>query len=163
MRRIGWTLLASLFGVFLIAASDAERTLHFPLHEFSLAPLEAPRGSTNAVLLTMSLPAATGFSPNVNVQAQNSPGTMDDYIVSTKMDCDSAGLKIIKLTKVDDNPLVFEYAGALSGQKLHWYSKASRKGDEILLVTATATEDQWAKVGDQLQQCVDSFQRDADK
>lgn len=41
-----------------------------------------------------------------------------------------------------------------------WYAKASLKGGEVLLTTATATEQQWHKDVDRLQACVDSFKRD---
>lgn len=163
MRRIGWVLVGSLFGLFLLAGADAGQAIHFPVYGFSIAPLEGPAGPTDSMLVTMFLPPSDGFAPNVGVISQTSTGTIDDYIATSKQDCASAGWKIIQLNKLDDHTVVFEYTGQASGKALHWYSKASLKGNEVLLVTATATEGQWAKDATQLQQCVDSFQRDSDK
>jgi hypothetical protein len=109
----------------------------------------------------MSLPPTDGFAPNVNVIAQNYPGSLDDYIALSKQQTANAGWNWIKADKADDSTAIIEFASKTANISLHYYAKVSRKGPEIILITATATEKQWAADSTQLKACVDSFQRDA--
>ena len=158
MKQIAWLVALACGGAALLGAA-AGQALHFPQHAFSIAPLEGRAGSTGMVLL-MSLPPTGGFAPNVNVVAQPSHGTMDDFIALSKQQFAQAGLHVVRAEKVGENDAAFEYTGNMQGRPLHWYAKASLKGDEVLLTTATATDQQWPKFADQLKACVDSFRRD---
>jgi len=158
MKRIPW-LVALACGAAAVLGAAAGQALHFPQHGFSIAPLEG-RAGANGMVLLMSLSPTDGFAPNVNVMAQTSHGTIDDFIALSKRQFTQAGLHVIKAEKLDDNDAAFEYSGNLQGRALHWYAKASLKGDEVLLATATATDAQWPKLADQLKACVDSFRRD---
>jgi hypothetical protein len=160
MKHLASTSLVALFALFIFAAADAPQTLHFPIHGFSIAPLESSTAGKNASLFTMYLPASGNFAPNIVVMAQDSPGSMDDYMALSKRQVDEQGWKSLKSEKVDDNTAIFEFTGKSKDTPIHWYSKASRKGAEVILVTATATEQQWSDSGAQLQACVDSFKRD---
>jgi hypothetical protein len=162
MRKIGSALLAGLFCVFLLGAADTQQQIHFPLHGFSIDALEGP-ADTRGMLMSMSLPASDGFAPNVNLISQNSPGTIDQYIEISKQQVTQNGWTLIKANKVDDNTAVMEITGKVGDNSLHFYDKVSRKGDEVILITATATENQWTTNSAQLEACVDSFQRDSDK
>jgi hypothetical protein len=160
MKRIGLAL-AGLCGLCLLIGAGAQEMLHFPLHRFSIAPLEAPAAEgTNSILLTMSLPASGGFAPNVNVITQASPGSIDDYIAASKGGFQQAGLRVTKFQKLGQDAVVFEYAGRLQNRPLHFYAKAVVKDGQVLFATATATEQEWPSVSAQLQACVDSFRRD---
>ena len=159
MKRLGW-MLAAVVGLSLLAAAKLPQALHFPLHRFSISPLEGRTAGTNSLLLTMSLPVSGGFAPNVNVVAQNAPPSIADYIAISKREFEEHGMKVLQSNKPDNNTVIFEYTGTLQNRPLHWYAKASLKGREMLLATATATEQQWPSDGAQLRACVDSFQRD---
>jgi len=159
MKRLGWILIA-VCGLCVIGLARGPEALHFPIHRFSISPLEGPTHGATSVLLTMMLPASGGFAPNVNVVAQSTAGTIDNYIAATKREIEQNGFKLVQEDKVDDHTGVFEYTGTLQNRPLHWYTRASLKGREVLLVTATATEQQWPSSSAQLRDCVDSFQRD---
>ena len=163
MKRVAFIVVGAVLALFVLSAAEAPKTLHFPLYQYSIEPLEAPSTTANTTLLMMFLPASDGFAPNVNVISQNSPLTIAEYIATTKRETDQQHLKMIKADKVSDTVALFEYAGKLQDKDLHWYSKATRAGGKILLVTATAHETQWANVSAKLQSCVDSFQADAAK
>ena len=158
MKRI-MLLVVVACGTAALLGAAAGQALHFPQHGFSIAPLEGRAGSTGMVVL-MSLPPTGGFAPNVNVVAQTSHGTMDDFIALSKQQFAQAGLHVVKAEKGGDSDATFEYTGNMQGRALHWYAKASLKGDEVLLATATATDQQWPKFADPLKACVDSFRRD---
>jgi hypothetical protein len=159
MKRIGLMLVAAC-GWALLVGANAGQGLHFPMHGFSIAPLEGKTTGTNALLMTMFLPPSGGFAANVNVVAQNAPGSLDDYMAASKRGFEQAGFTVIKADKLDDSTAVVEYAGNFQGKSLHWYAKASLKNNEVLLTTATATEQQWRKDADRLRECVDSFKRE---
>jgi hypothetical protein len=163
MKRVAFVVVGSLLALFVMAAAEAPKTLHFPLYQYSIDPLEAPSTAANTTLLMMFLPASDGFAPNVNVIAQNSPLSIAEYIATTTRETEQQHLKMIKADKVSDTIAVFEYAGKLQDKDLHWYSKATRTGGKILLATATAHETQWPNVSAKLQACVDSFQADGAK
>ena len=160
MKKIAWMLVA-ICGLCLLGGANGQPALHFPLHGFSIAPLEGQAAGATSLLLTMSLPASGGFAPNVNVLTQHAPGSIDDYIAAGQRGIEQSGFKIVKVNKLDDHTVTFEYTGNMQGRPLHWYSKASQKGAEVLLATATTTEQGWAADSAQLRACVDSLQRDA--
>jgi hypothetical protein len=160
MRRMGWILLGGLFGMFLLGAADVQQKIHFPMHGFSISPLESPPGGPDGAILTMCLPPSDGYAPSVSVLSQKSPGTIDDCIATSKKWMEKNGLKVINVTKLDDNTATFLFAGKVNGKSLHAYARASRKGDQVMLIVAIATEDQWKTDAAQMQNCVDSFQRD---
>jgi len=162
MRCNGYSVLAGIFFLTLLGAAETHTAIHFPIHGFSIAPLEAPGGG-DGMILAMSLPASDGFAPNVNVMSQPASGTMDDYIALSKGGIDKAGFNVIKAQKVDENTGAFEYTGTVAGRILHWYSRAIHKSDGVFLVTATASEVQWPRDAKQLEACVDSFQPDVAK
>jgi hypothetical protein len=111
----------------------------------------------------MSLPPFDGFAPNVTVLKMTHHGTIDGYIAISKKSIEAKGWKVTKIDRLDDNTAVFQYFGQMGANSLGFYSKASLKGDEVLLVTASATQPAWKQYASQLQACVDSFQRDAGK
>ena len=163
MKIAGYVLTVSALGLLLLAGANTSPALHFPLHHFSIDPLETPTAGTNSVLLIMNLTPSDGFAPNVNVMTQNYPGTLDDYIALSKQQTATADWNWLKGDKIDDTTAIIEYTGKKAALSLHFYAKVSRKGQEFILTTATATEKQWATSSPQLRACVESFHRDADQ
>jgi hypothetical protein len=150
-----FTLLVSL-----AARAQSTNLLHFPASAFSIAPLESPGTLASQVPLMMCLPATDGFSPNVNVNIQHYPGTIDEYLTLSLGQLKTAGFNVIEHKMAGTSAVVFEYAGETQGRKLHWYARAEKKAGKMYLATATATDDQWSRVGDLLKACVDSFHCD---
>jgi hypothetical protein len=158
MRRIGF--LVGLCGLFVLVGAGGEQLLHFPLHKFSIAPLEAPPEGAHSTVLSMLLPATGGFSPNVNVAVQQSPGSLDNYIALSERGFQQAGLKVLKNEKQGKDAVLMEYAGEMQNRALHFYARAIVSGDHVLLATAAATEEQWPTAQAKLKGCVDSFRRE---
>ena len=159
MKSLGSTLVL-ICGLLLLDGAGARDMLHFPLFGFSIAPLEARSSGPTSVVMEMFLPPSGGFAPNVRVEAQKWPGTLDQYVEVSQKQFEKAGFKVINSSRPDASTAIFEFTGTLQNHPLHWYAKASLGGGEVLLTTATATEQQWPTNGQQLQACVNSFRRD---
>jgi hypothetical protein len=140
-----------------LSAADSTNRLHFPMAGFSIAPLDAPPGDLNQSTLMMFLPASGQYSANVNVMIQPFTGDLAEYSKLTLGQFKTAALKVVEQKNAGTSAVIFEYAGVMQGQPLHWYSRAEKSGDHIYLVTATAQESGWAKQSAQLKNCVDSF------
>lgn len=123
---------------------------------FLINPLLDDNNISNTQPLIMMLPASDGFSPNINIQIQAYPGSIDEYDTLSIKQIEQLKLKTIKHLKEGD-VLTFEYTGAMRGRDFHWFGMAYKKGDNVFLITATATEKQWPDVGAKLIECVKSF------
>lgn len=150
-------LFATMLPLWLRAADTTNR-LRFPEAGFSITPLEARPGPMSVMPLTMSLPATGNFSANVNVLIQPYEESIEDYTALSLKQFKDNGLKVIEQKKLGKSAVVFQCSGELQGRDLHWYARAEKLGAHVYLVTATATEKQWADQGSQLKGCVDSFQ-----
>ena len=113
------------------------------------------------MLLTMCLPVTDAFAPNVSVMAEPSAGSIDDYVASSKKEYAKSNLTILNVNKLDADNVILEYSGPVENRKLHFYSKASHRGTEMIIATAICTEKQWADSGAKLRGCIDSLQRDS--
>ncbi len=142
-----------------VASAEPGTRLHFPRVGFSIAPLENESSNEPHGPLFMRLPPKDGFSANVNVEIQPFDGTMEGYADISRGQFKNAGFEIVS-EKIVDGQLTFEFKGEVEGNPLHWYAKAVKRKDRILLVTATATEAQWKDVSATLKACVDSFTLD---
>jgi hypothetical protein len=157
MRMVAtFTVVLWLVASFTLAGDSAEK-LTFKKAGFSIAPLDEPQKGPAQVLM-IYLPASDGFAPNVNVQIQPYVDDMDAYVALSLTQFKDAGLKVLSESKANKLVATFEYSGPFKGMSLHWYAKAVQKDGAIYLTTATATEDQWAKVVVKLKACVDSFE-----
>ncbi|MBI3186627.1 MAG: hypothetical protein HYZ31_02000 [Gammaproteobacteria bacterium] len=131
-------------------------TLIFDKAGFEISTLEAPPGPEGTQALIMMLPAEGGFAANVNVQIQPYAGSLADYKKLSESQFSQLGFKVMT-SAIDKNILTFEYAGSMSDQTLHWYSRAIKKGNFIYLVTATSQERNWLKNKAALETSVNSF------
>lgn len=133
--------------------------LDFPKAGFSIDVLDSkpPTKSASYTTLMMFLPASGGFAPNVNVQVQSYPDSLDAYWKLSRGQFDSLGMTVHTTKSLSKKRRSFEYSGKSQGRELHWYAIAEKKGGSIYLVTATATPDQWPQHKARLIQTVNSF------
>jgi hypothetical protein len=149
MRRAVLLWLVCLCTIAGLATAASDR-LTFANAGFSIAPLEG------AESVIMTVPAAGGFSPNVNVQAQRYPGSLDDYISLSKGQFRQMSLTVVSERKAGNTGWVVEYTGEMSGRPLHWYSRAVWKRGTVYLATGTASKELWPSYSTRLKACVDS-------
>ena len=130
--------------------------LQFPIHGFTIEPLEA--AAKNAIIqpVSLQLPVSDGFAPNVNVMIQPFPGTIKDYADMSRGQFRAMNMTI-KDAHITPTSIRWTYVGVLKGRTLKFYARALKRGDQIYLVTATALAAQWTKVGAKLVTVVDSF------
>lgn len=103
-----------------------------------------------------SLPTKYGFSANVNVMLQEFKLSLDRYALISEKQFNDLELEVLAKSKTK-NSLTYEYAGVMNGVKLHFYSKAYKKGDFIYLITGTDLEENWKRQGEILKKNVQSF------
>jgi hypothetical protein len=154
------TMIAGLLALTpLLAASDTAKParMFFRSAGFSMEPLEGPAGAAGYIPVMMFMPSAGGFAANVNVMIQAHSGTMDEYIASTRSQCEAAGFKILKESRSPKDEVTLEWTGQQQGKGLHWYIKAAAASGKLYQVSATSSEDQWPQTSKNLQSCVDSF------
>ncbi|NLY88130.1 MAG: hypothetical protein GX085_00685 [Firmicutes bacterium] len=151
-------LCLSLILLFVTCPPGLASTLVYEKNGFTIDALEGEVGAEPYQVLVMFLPpTADGFAPNINIQIQPYPGTMEDYIALTKQQIAGAGWKLLELATPGKDVITLEFAGEPQGFGLHWYAKAVKDGDRVYLVTATASENFWADLAGQLKSKVDSF------
>lgn len=134
--------------------------LDFPLHGFTIEPLEELSEATSQVL-SMTLPVEEGFSANINVRVESYPQGIQKYIELSREQFKQHNFEVLNEVAAKES-VVFEYKGTLLGREMHWYAKAVQKKDKIYLTTGTAKESQWQKLGPKLKKVVDSFKMTRD-
>jgi len=151
-------VLCLVFAATLVPAQGTTR-LSFPVHGFSLNPIEGTSDTQNVQPVILMLPPSDGFAPNVNVQVQPFGGTLAEYVALSEGQFQAMKWKVKKRTKTRTSE-TWEYTGKTASGRMHWYSRAVLSDGRAFLTTATALESQWIDVGDRLKACVDSFQLD---
>lgn len=145
----------------LSLAVDEPARLEFKTHGFSIEAVEETSELPMQVI-AMTLPPTDGFAPNVNVQVQPYPGSIEDYVALSTAQFKQVNFTAIK-TESKGNRAVLEYTGVAQGQQLHFYSVVQKRGKKMILVTATANQAQWPKVSKKLLRCADSLKLDEAK
>jgi len=145
------TLIVTLF----VTSANAG-TLIFEKSGFSINALDSSPPLSGAQPLQMSLPAVNGFSANISVQIQPYMGTLSQYKALSDSQFKQNGFKSI-LSKINNNYVLYEFTGLITGKSFHWYSKAYKKGDFVYLVTATEQEENWKDTKNDLITAVESF------
>lgn len=143
-----------------LLADDPPR-LVFPNAGYSIEGLddELPDQPFQSVILFA--PATQGFAPNVNVRVQPFAGTVDEYVAANLKDLEKNDLELIGEPKVEENVVILEFQGSLQGRDLRFYSRSLLNDGRVVLVTATATKEQWETAGPKLRKCADSLKREA--
>jgi hypothetical protein len=151
VRKIALVFAMCLCASACIGGATSDR-LTFRAGRFSIEPLE------NCQTVAMAMPMTDGFTPNVTVQIQPYPGTVDDYVALSKQQFTQVGFKLIREARRGKSGWVVEYRGTMADRSLHWYAKAELRQKKAYLATAAALESQWPSASRKLKACVDSLQ-----
>jgi hypothetical protein len=92
----------------------------------------------------------------VNVNIQPFAEGLKDYMTLSKGQFETMKWTIVAEKQVGENEWQVEYKGPMNGKDMHFYSRALVKGETVYLVTATALQSQWEKVGPQLRKHADT-------
>lgn len=125
---------------------------------FTIKALEKGAGNKDYSPLIMTLPPEGGFSPNVNVRIQLFEGSLQEYLDFSLKQFEKTSIEVVAHRLVDGHTVQLEYRGEMQGRQLHWYAIAKKSGNRVILVTATASEEQWSGVQEKLRACVDSLE-----
>lgn len=102
------------------------------------------------------MPPADGFSANINLIAQPYNDTLQAYDELSQAEFEQLDLDLIR-NELANGVLTYEYKGRVQNIDLHWYARATKKGDKIYLITATALADRWETDSPALVESVNSF------
>jgi len=148
-----------LLCVSLVGVARADDTLHFAKEGFSVKALHPTIGMNTVQVLMLQLPSDGTFAPNVNIQIQPFPGSMDDYVKTSLDEFKQLGLTLSSKKKTGEDAVTLEYSGTMRGLPLQFYARAVKKKSTgvVYLITGTTHSGQWAKSGPEIKACVDSF------
>ncbi|EAT13933.1 hypothetical protein HF888_10860 [Bermanella marisrubri] len=149
-------VLITTVSLMLSTIAATAGSIEFEEAGFSIDTLDIKTKSPFAQPITMALPAKGGFAANVNVQIQEYPGTLQEYLDLSVGQLDQMGLRILDQS-ISDAELVMEYEGVMQGRLLHFYAKAVKRGKSVYLATATDSADNWANTAAELKSVVDSL------
>lgn len=149
--------LVAAVSVIGVSAVNGATAVNLPLYGFQINALDAPaQDAVGSALITL-LPVSDGFAPNVNVLIQPYTGAMADYITLSKGQFASIKANVLSEQTPTPTEWVVEYTGTMGGNDLHFYARALSRNGKVYLVTGTAKDMQWSKVGQTLRQTVNSF------
>ena len=138
------------------AFANENSILNFDKLGFQIQAIEGKSDSSNTIPLTLMLPEMNGFSPSITVIMQPYKGKLENYKAVTEQQLKQ--LKVNKIySEINNGTYTFEYSGLLNGQKLHVYSRAQLKDNQIYLTTATDLIIQWELNKEKLVNAVNSF------
>ena len=150
-------LISALLTLLSLTASIQAGKLDFSAAGFRIPQLYSGDGTLPTQPLMLFLPVSDGFAPSVNVQIQDFPGSIQEYVELSFGQFASNGLKILN-HNLKESKASFEYSGALQGMDLHFYALAEKHGSKVYLVTGTAKSTQWDAVSKEIKNCVDGFE-----
>jgi hypothetical protein len=155
MRKI--FVMAVLLAASPVFAEDSGARLSYPNLGFSIKPLEDTYTGSNSIVMSMYLASSEKFAPNVNICVQDYRGSIEDYKKLSDKQFEESNISVLT-SVVKENVFTLEYSGIMSGRDLHFYAVAVKKANQIYLVTAAATVEQWKKYSEKLIDTVRSFQ-----
>jgi len=123
---------------------------------FSIQPPVLREIPDNQAIVLFYFPASEEFAPNVGVIRQTYPESAAKYKELTDSQLKDRNAEVIA-SKIAGGTYLVEYAMAVNGKKMHFYSKAVFKDGKVLLATAAATPAQWKKLGNEMKKVVDSL------
>ncbi len=160
-------IIAVIIGILAAAAiaygAGLATSLHFAKAGFSISALEGEGDLGAQQVVMLFLPPTEQFAPNVNVQIQSFAEGLEEYLKFSIKQIGDSGWVVQKQASIGGGIAVIEYTGNMSGQALHWYSRAVKAGKRVYLVTGTARQSQWRSVSTAIINCVDSFKLDAER
>ena len=141
---------------FTVITVNAEEKAISKNADFSIKALyDAKKPHSEPLIMTLS--KTDKFSQHVRVDIQEYKGSLKEYAGMSILQFEKAKFKILK-SDLAKNAIVLEYTGITQGGiTLHFYTKACKKGNQMFVVTASATETQWKETSKALIDCVESF------
>lgn len=105
------------------------------------------------------LPHKQGFASSVNVQHQPFPGTMEEFAKLSVGQFEAGKFKLIN-SKVEGDVFTAEATGNVATLKMdmHFYFKAIKRGNNVILATATIPASRWDAESPKLIPIVDSLE-----
>ena len=144
-------------------SSLAAAEVNLPYYGWRLKQLEEiiKKSSDSAMQINVGEPVE--FQANINVMIQPFPGTMKEYIDLSYRELDKLFEKKWKVLSEKQNgeeEWGCEYTGTKDGEVYQFYSRAVKDEARIFLITATALQKQWGRLGETMRRQVNSFKRD---
>jgi len=140
-------------------AAENGKTVTLPRSGYAIEVLDP--GPAKAVAFDsfkMFLPPQGGFASNIDVQHQPYRGTLSDYAAPSVAAIQQANLTIGN-ARVENGAYMAEATGKVAGIdiELHFYFKAIKSGDNVILATATIPSSRWDTEKARLLPIVDSL------
>lgn len=123
--------------------------------EYEFDPPAFPADAAGTVFMHF-MPPENGFAANINCMVQPYAGSLNAYDNLSTQQFKAMGLEVVMKRK-QGNTLTYEYKGNQQNRDLHWYAKAHKTDDKMVLVTATMLAQDWETKGPTLKASVDSF------
>ncbi len=129
---------------------------------FSITPPTYPRVDKDAATQAAMFfaPAKNAFASNLGVMIQTTKMSLDDYIKTSQEQFKEASLKVSSEKKVkvsNRDAVVWEYEGEASGKKLKFMAMAVVDGDRVILITGTASGEDYESLSKEFKASLDSF------
>lgn len=149
--------LAALCVAVAVQAADPQNLYVSPdLKIAIIVPVDKTATPPSYQVAQFWLPPVEGFSANVNIQKQQFGGTMAQYDQISGGQFEKGGLTVLQRT-VTEKDALWELKGTIQGRDMHFYVRAAKQGNYVLLVTATAMEKSWPAQSAELVKSVKSF------
>ena len=132
-----------------------------PYYGSNLKDLDAVIEKAPGKTLFIKVDESGGFSPNINVQIHQFPGTIKEYMDLSKAQFDQffeKGWRMSSEKQDGEKEASCELVGTRKGKEYHSYSRAVKEGSKLYLITATALHEQWGNVREKLRRHVDAFE-----
>lgn len=139
--------------------ADESPTATFSKSGYSVALLDAGPALTGGFeSMKMFLPPQEGFASNINLQHQAFPGSLSEWVAESDAGAKKVGLKISN-AKLTNGVYTAEAVGKVPGidMEFHFYFKAVKSANNVILATATIPTSRWDDEKDLLIPIVDSL------
>ncbi len=146
MKKIAVMLILMCAGSLTWAGTYTDDVYGFSVESPAFKKLTAAEGGVTVVQFLA--PAERNFSSNLNVQVQNTKMTKEEYIDTTREQMATLGFEVLSQTEgvKDGFPFImWEHRGKMQGFDLHWLAVAVFRTGNVLLVTGTSLESDFAK------------------
>jgi hypothetical protein len=124
---------------------------------FAISPLDEPVKEGENNILTMFLPASSGFAPNVSVATLPFSGKLADYMAECKKDVEEVHGKFLTAS-VNGDAMFLEYSAMIRGMSTHEYEHILLKSGILYIASTGAPEDKWKSIPSKVKACVDSLE-----
>ncbi|SFJ64991.1 hypothetical protein [Planctomicrobium piriforme] len=154
-------LLTALFAGFINECPGQDSYLVMPVTGYQIKVLDPGSGQAGGFdAVRFYLPGKDQFAANIGVQHHPFSGSLDDYLNLSKDQFKNLNLKVIQL-KNQDGVIIGEATGKIGGlpasEELHFYFRAIKIDQCVVLATATCLEKSWEQDKLKLVPVIDSL------